>query len=795
MSKSHLNQIHHNHRFQSSSFQSPDDLARRYKLLEKLGHGNFGIVFKALDQVTGEIVAIKEIDLENNDDDIMEIQQEISHLADCDCQYIVKYYGSFVRGYKLWIIMEFLSGGSCLDLLKPGPFPEIAIQTVMHELLLGLNYVHTQKKIHRDIKSANILVSSTGKVKLADFGVATQLSTHKSKRHTFVGTPFWMAPEVIKQSSYNEKADIWSLGITAIELAKGKPPLSEYHPLRVLFLIPKAKSPTLEDNLPSDRLALYSDEFKNFINLCLLKDVHKRPTAIQLLNHPFIRKPTNNHHLKKSITDFIGHKRLSNQSPSIINSNSFKGSGSLVDLIERHSVWKSKKNLNKSPPSKNHDLTIKSKKSSLHSVYKTTKTSNPNDTIISEWKYDNTLNPVEVYENIINNADNELVEHQIQQFEGNSTQILQNTSQDSDGEADQDELEEAQKAMSASPLRTTLGVPAGCNETDFFENEINFTSKSQSPSDHIQNVHQNFNFENQSVPSSPTLEIQNISKSSKPFSNSNSIHSSNPFNQPQSEILEGIPTLRPSNSKNVRSLTTQLAQISIDEKEKSNKLVETLILKDSLNSFNLNHSTKDIEFGKQILQLVLLPLLDQAIKNHPKDLQSEALQTIKTGFMSLIGNNVVLSGQLMINFINQLENNDLLKQNLNGSKNDTSDNYSEKKFTDSIESPCSIIDRFQAPIESAVKNNAHDEASEDSQEDFLSNPALGPSFSKRFVTSNQRLKRSRVSTDQISLSTNGDLASSDGQDSSHDNDKQGPRSVISQMLYSRWLSNIKKGTS
>ncbi|KAI8443219.1 kinase-like domain-containing protein, partial [Phakopsora pachyrhizi] len=298
----------------STQRRQPEDLSRRYKLLDRLGHGNFGVVYKALDQVSGLIVAVKQIDLENSDEDISEIQKEISHLADCDSEHVVKYYGSFVKGYKLWIVMEYLSGGSCLDLLKPGPFPEHAIRTILTDLLRGLAYLHSQQKIHRDIKSANILVSSTGKVKLADFGVATQLSNNKSRRNTFVGTPFWMAPEVIKQSSYDSKADIWSLGITAIELARGKPPLSEYHPLRVLFLIPKAKSPSLDD-FSEETSTKFSDDFKSFIDQCLLKDVLKRPSAEQLLNHPFVtNKKTSgnggghlNDQLKKSFSGLISN--------------------------------------------------------------------------------------------------------------------------------------------------------------------------------------------------------------------------------------------------------------------------------------------------------------------------------------------------------------------------------------------------------------------------------------------------------------------------------------------------------
>ncbi|KAJ3320658.1 putative protein serine/threonine kinase [Blyttiomyces sp. JEL0837] len=261
--------------------------------LELIGRGSFGQVFRGIDHSTNREIAIKVVDFEDTSDEVDEIMREISILSKLRSPYVTQYYGSFLKEKSLWILMEFCAGGSCLDLLSKGTLSESQIGCVMGQSLSGLNYIHKEGKIHRDIKAANILLTKDGDVKLADFGVSAQVTATITKKNTLVGTPYWMAPEVILRSSYNFKADIWSLGITAIELANGLPPHADLHPMKVLFIIPKSAPPTL----PS----CFSEEFRDFVASCLVVRPSHRPCANDLLSHPFIKSTCS----KETIVELI----------------------------------------------------------------------------------------------------------------------------------------------------------------------------------------------------------------------------------------------------------------------------------------------------------------------------------------------------------------------------------------------------------------------------------------------------------------------------------------------------------
>nr|CAD2152603.1 unnamed protein product [Meloidogyne enterolobii] len=259
--------------------QFPDEI---FDIVSKVGEGSYGSVHKALHKSSGRSLAIKMVPV---DTDLQEIIKEITIMQQCDSRHVVKYYGSYFKNSDLWIVMEYCGAGSVSDImrLRRKTLDEFEISAILKDTLLGLFYLHGMKKIHRDIKAGNILLNMDGNAKLADFGVAGQITDTMAKRNTVIGTPFWMAPELIQEVGYDMKADIWSLGITAIEMAEGRPPHAEIHPMRAIFMIPTKPPPTLK--VPQD----WSPSFLDLISKCLVKNPEERTTAKCLLEHEFIK--------------------------------------------------------------------------------------------------------------------------------------------------------------------------------------------------------------------------------------------------------------------------------------------------------------------------------------------------------------------------------------------------------------------------------------------------------------------------------------------------------------------------
>uniref|UniRef100_A0A4X2K9H5 non-specific serine/threonine protein kinase n=1 Tax=Vombatus ursinus TaxID=29139 RepID=A0A4X2K9H5_VOMUR len=285
---------------------SEDSLTKQpeevFDVLEKLGEGSYGSVFKAIHKESGQVVAIKQVPVES---DLQEIIKEISIMQQCDSPYVVKYYGSYFKNTDLWIVMEYCGAGSVSDIirLRNKTLTEDEIATILKSTLKGLEYLHFMRKIHRDIKAGNILLNTEGHAKLADFGVAGQLTDTMAKRNTVIGTPFWMAPEVIQEIGYNCVADIWSLGITSIEMAEGKPPYADIHPMRAIFMIPTNPPPTFR------KPELWSDEFTDFVKKCLVKSPEQRATATQLLQE---EDELDSHTMVKTGLESVGTMRAIN---------------------------------------------------------------------------------------------------------------------------------------------------------------------------------------------------------------------------------------------------------------------------------------------------------------------------------------------------------------------------------------------------------------------------------------------------------------------------------------------------
>lgn len=275
---------------------SHEDPTKLYVNLKKIGEGAAGEVYLGTNTRNNQQIAIKKMTLSAQNMKLL--VTEIDIMKHSHHPNIVEYVDSYVVDGRLWVVMEFMGAGCLTEILEQYEYltmTEPQIARVCLENLKGLIYIHDNHRIHRDIKSDNILIGLNGEVKLADFGYAAQLTKQKQKRCTIVGTPYWMAPELIRGQSYDQKVDIWSLGIMCMEMAEGEPPYMEFPPLRALFLITTKGIPGLKE--PQK----WSSEFQDFVAKCLEKDVDLRPTSHELMKHPFLQKACEPRELLKAV--------------------------------------------------------------------------------------------------------------------------------------------------------------------------------------------------------------------------------------------------------------------------------------------------------------------------------------------------------------------------------------------------------------------------------------------------------------------------------------------------------------